>query len=362
MATQRSTSYLNALWITGYTPTQSDFQDLFVSFPNLSDNNALNLFETGITAHAGGGQGSAYQLTKRVSAVATVATLADSVKVPAATVGREGYIVNTGNNACDVFPQTGENWVNSAANAAISLPSGYTLNYYCTSAGSYWFQFISDTGQAQNICNIAASASTVDVFPSLWNTYQFTALAATLVINGPTFIFGTGQDLTFIIKDNGTSRTLTWNSVYTAVGGQLAASTVAGKTMVFKFKYNASIAKWMLVNTGVDGYFSGIKGVYRAIMTQTGTSAPVATILENSLGFTPTWVRDSAGQYYVDNTGKYVLNKTFVLCGIDQSSSGIICVTDTINDAPDLVYVKCYNTSFAGVDVNRFYVEISIYP
>lgn len=37
--------------------------------------------------------------------------------------------------------------------------------------------------------------------------------------------------------------------------------------------------------------------VYTALLTQTGTSAPVADVLENTLGFTITWVRTSAGTY-----------------------------------------------------------------
>lgn len=40
----------------------------------------------------------------------------------------------------------------------------------------------------------------------------------------------------------------------------------------------------------------GIK-VYRALLTQSGTDAPVATVLENTLGFTPTWTYNEAGIY-----------------------------------------------------------------
>ena len=54
MATPRSISYLNALWVTGYIPTQTDFEDLFASYSNLVDNNALDLTDLNITAYAGG--------------------------------------------------------------------------------------------------------------------------------------------------------------------------------------------------------------------------------------------------------------------------------------------------------------------
>lgn len=38
--------------------------------------------------------------------------------------------------------------------------------------------------------------------------------------------------------------------------------------------------------------------VYSALITQSGTNTPVATVLENTLGLNITWVRNSVGQYY----------------------------------------------------------------
>ena len=40
----------------------------------------------------------------------------------------------------------------------------------------------------------------------------------------------------------------------------------------------------------------GVK-VYRALLTQTGTDAPVATVLENTLGGEVVWTRDDIGLY-----------------------------------------------------------------
>jgi hypothetical protein len=50
--------------------------------------------------------------------------------------------------------------------------------------------------------------------------------------------------------------------------------------------------------------------VYVANITQTGTSAPAATVLENTLGVTPTWARSSVGVYTLTATGAWVTNKT----------------------------------------------------
>ena len=42
---------------------------------------------------------------------------------------------------------------------------------------------------------------------------------------------------------------------------------------------------------------NGVK-VYRALLTQSGTSAPTVTVLENTLGGTVVWTRNGAGEYY----------------------------------------------------------------
>lgn len=42
--------------------------------------------------------------------------------------------------------------------------------------------------------------------------------------------------------------------------------------------------------------------VYTALLTQTGTGAPVATVLENTLGVDLVWTRESAGSYLATAT------------------------------------------------------------
>jgi hypothetical protein len=42
--------------------------------------------------------------------------------------------------------------------------------------------------------------------------------------------------------------------------------------------------------------------VYSALMRQSGTDNPIAEVLENTLGFTPTWIRDAAGEYISSNS------------------------------------------------------------
>ncbi len=54
-----------------------------------------------------------------------------------------------------------------------------------------------------------------------------------------------------------------------------------------------------LINTGFTGGYKS----YTASLIQTGTAAPVATVLQNTTGGTFTWSRTSAGQYKATISG-----------------------------------------------------------
>jgi hypothetical protein len=51
---------------------------------------------------------------------------------------------------------------------------------------------------------------------------------------------------------------------------------------------------------------------YKALLAQSGTDAPVATVLENSLGGTVVWTRTDAGDYLATLSGAFPETKTFI--------------------------------------------------
>lgn len=81
-----------------------------------------------LTAFATGGQASATQLTPGVNRVTTVATAADSVKLPAAAAG---LLVMVGNaaelNAMVLFPLSGDAINNLTANVGLLIPAGRSV-------------------------------------------------------------------------------------------------------------------------------------------------------------------------------------------------------------------------------------------
>ena len=91
-----------------------------------------------LTAFAGGGQGSATALTAAINRVTTVATAADSVKLPAALAGASLVVINAAAaNAMAVFPQTGEIINALAANASISVAANKTVMFFCAVNGTW---------------------------------------------------------------------------------------------------------------------------------------------------------------------------------------------------------------------------------
>jgi len=107
--------------------------------------------------------------------------------------------------------------------------------------------------------------------------------------------------------------------------------------------------------------------VYAALLTQTGTDAPTATVLENTLGGTVVWTRGGGGRYNATLAGAFTANKTAVNSGscmdgsitllgwfagarIDADSVRVI--SSSINDPSSVSDDVLLNT----------YVEILVYP
>lgn len=74
-----------------------------------------------------------------------------------------------------------------------------------------------------------------------------TAMAAATTIAAPTGTPVQGQKLMLRFKDDGTSRALTWNAVWRAIGVTLPAATTASKTLYIGAVYNSTDSKWDVI-------------------------------------------------------------------------------------------------------------------
>lgn len=113
---------------------------------------------------------------------------------------------------------------------------------------------------------------------------------------------------------------------------------------------------------------------YVALLTQTGTSAPTATVLENGLGGTVVWARSNVGIYTATLAGAFTENKTielprtqFAVDGGDmallvttaRTSENVITVTSVNLDgssAPAIV------NAAADINGGAINIQILVYP
>lgn len=131
---------VNELAIADLNLLTNDYWIYFESLDKLTDykikkstlfGNQVFGSETGITAHAGGGQGSAYALTKKCSYVTVVASANDSLVMPAAKVGMEMFVGNAGANTLYLYPAVGEQILGRAVNANTTVATTKGIMMVC---------------------------------------------------------------------------------------------------------------------------------------------------------------------------------------------------------------------------------------
>jgi len=62
---------------------------------------------------------------------------------------------------------------------------------------------------------------------------------------------------------------------------------------------------------------------YVALLTQSGSNAPNATVLENTFPITPTWVRASTGIYNLNLSGSFPVSGTFCSATLHSIPKGV---------------------------------------
>lgn len=103
--------------------------------------------------------------------------------------------------------------------------------------------------------------------------------------------------------------------------------------------------------------------VYTALLSQTGTNAPVATVLENTLGGNVVWSYDNVGYYIGTYDGLFIANKTTILM---QSTAAGSDYQTTLYDiyTPNIVYIQIYDHSSnnnINDSLNNTSIEIRVY-
>ncbi len=180
-----------------------------------------------------------------------------------------------------------------------------------------------------------------------------------MIVIGVIEVVGTVQAATTISTNILTEGTITSSATSTAsafvASSSTATSTVAGN---FTVAGNASTSALT-----VSGKINGVK-VYRALLTQTSTAAPVATVLENSLGGMVVWTRTDTGDYLGTLVGAFTASKTFVHgYHFVQTSSGLTGLSSIVRTGTNTIQVLSTdegNQSDGMLQSSP--VEILVYP
>lgn len=101
---------------------------------------------------------------------------------------------------------------------------------------------------------------------------------------------------------------------------------------------------------------------YVALLSQADTDAPTATVLENTLGGTVVWTRDSAGYYLGTLASAFTISKTFVLVTHDGNNGATGYMGGGRNDASS-VFVTFQGSDGNFLDIlGENSIEIRVYP
>lgn len=142
------------------------------------------------------------------------------------------------------------NVASSASSTAVNLKSGTVQLIIKQDNTAQEVQITGGALQARINPRQSGFAPTTTPDVSLADIYHYFALSVNITINAPIGNPTMGNKLLFAFKDNGTSRTITWNSIFKAIGVALPTATVPGKWTYVGAVYNNSnsgAAEWHVI-------------------------------------------------------------------------------------------------------------------
>jgi hypothetical protein len=107
--------------------------------------------------------------------------------------------------------------------------------------------------------------------------------------------------------------------------------------------------------------------IYSAVVTQTGTNAPTANVLENTLGGTVVFTYLGVGQYAMTLAGAFPINKSYCvqhqMAGVEDNADTkfiLYCKRNT----DDIMLLETLNDSASNTNglLKEQFLEIRVYP
>ena len=122
---------------------------------------------------------------------------------------------------------------------------------------------------------------------------------------------------------------------------------------------------WNYIGTTLKEFKAKLLGyrTYTAIISQSGTSDPVAIVLENNLGQDIVWTYDAVGVYIGTATGLFVnANKITVICS-ETNAGDILGYAVVYRQSDNRIIIQTFDTAFSAADgvLGSTMLEVRIY-
>jgi hypothetical protein len=121
------------------------------------------------------------------------------------------------------------------------------------------------------------------------------------------------------------------------------------------------VKTWLRTTFAGDKLKNGIRPYksYVATLSQSGTAAPTAGVLENAIPGTVSYTRTGVGVYTITANGQFPLNKVIAIAG--QPTVGKVTITHA---GTNTITINTYDAAGAAADVilSKTPIEIKIYP
>lgn len=284
-----------------------------------------------------------------------------------------GLVVNTGSRI-DIMPNSFNGVLTNTTNAVAILSSGTNIQSvicYPQAMNSIVTQYTGNFSKWTFTVQDGSQAGGIAVTNNLTNTVVLVATAVNQ--NSPVTLAqlnaaGVGVGLSAsqsntIGSVNQSSNN--WNTATNLAGTAIQPASTnkfADTNFVISTSNTLGVALMAsnaLLRTGSQAVTNGLMTaagatnnylVYRAMLTQTGLAAPVAIVLENSLGGTVVWSRTAAGSYSGTLTGAFPTAKTSLLIGPtpNVNETSLTFADDFVVVDTNTVAVHTFDTDFTG--------------
>ena len=163
--------------------------------------------------------------------------------------------------------------------------------------------------------SISTITTATALSPTTHTEYHITTLASDLIINAPSGEFSDGQTILLKIKDNGTSKNLSWNSAWKPIGLTLPIRTNADTWLYVGAIYNSISTTWDVIAASglvetIAPTFAMIPRMNKRLVLRDTFDRPDGTLYDNAkyfrlkgnTGVGPVIYNGSIRQSTTDNT------------------------------------------------------------